>query len=108
VRWQFTEPAILLLLRDGPSHGYQLLGRLRSLAPSTAAAPDTSVVYRLLRGLEAEGFLRSSWADNPGAGPARHVYELTDSGRNKLDGWLSAIAEEIQAMSRLLATYYSR
>jgi DNA-binding PadR family transcriptional regulator len=105
LRWQFTAPAVLLLLAEGPSHGYQLLSRLRPILPANAAPPDASAIYRLLRGLEEEGALRSSWADNPGAGPARRVYELTESGRSTLDGWAFAIASEIQAMSGLLATY---
>ena len=105
LRWRFTAPAVLLLLTDGPSHGYELLSRLRPMLPADAAPPDPSALYRLLRGLEEEGALRSSWADNPGSGPARRVYELTDSGRGTLDGWAFSIASEIQAMSGLLARY---
>ena len=105
-RWRFTEPAVLLLLTEGPSHGYQLVRRLRSLLSRNAPPPDTGGVYRLLRSFEDGGLVRSSWAENPGAGPARHVYELTNSGRHELDEWVPAIAEEIQALSGLLAGYY--
>jgi DNA-binding PadR family transcriptional regulator len=75
------------------------------MLPRDAVMPDASVVYRLLRGLEGDGSLRSSWADNAGSGPARHVYELTDSGRDQLDGWASSIACEIHALSGLLTVY---
>jgi DNA-binding PadR family transcriptional regulator len=75
------------------------------MLPANIASPDASGLYRLLHGLEHDGCLRSSWA-SPGLGPARRVYELTDSGRNTLDDWASTIEEEIQAMSGLLATYY--
>jgi DNA-binding PadR family transcriptional regulator len=104
-RWQFTAPAVLLLLAEGPSHGYQLLSRLRPMLPRDAAPLDAAGVYRVLHGLESGGSLRSSWTANPGSGPARRVYELTDSGRNTLDSWACSIACEIQAMSGLLAAY---
>jgi DNA-binding PadR family transcriptional regulator len=74
--------------------------------PRNAAPPDVGGLYRLLRGLESDGSLRSRWATNPGSGPARRVYELTDSGRNALDGWVCSITGEIQAMSGLLTAYY--
>ena len=106
LRWRFTAPAVLLLLTEGPSHGYQLLSRLAPMFPKNSSPPDAGGLYRLLRGLESDGLLASSWADNPGPGPARHVYQLTDSGRHTLDGWASSIAAEIHAMSGLLAAYY--
>ncbi len=104
-RWPFTTAAVLLLLTEGPSHGYQLLSRLRPMLPKDATPPDTSGLYRMLRGLEGDGSVRSSWA-NSGRGPSRRVYELTDSGRDSLDQWAASIAGEIQAMSGLLASFY--
>jgi DNA-binding PadR family transcriptional regulator len=94
-----------LLLTQGPSHGYELARRLRPMFPRDAVLADASVVYRLLRGLEVDGLVRSSWAENAGSGPARHVYELTDSGRDRLDAWASSIAGEIHALSGMLAVY---
>jgi DNA-binding PadR family transcriptional regulator len=101
----FTTPAVLLLLAEGPSHGYQLLSRLPSMLPSEAAPPDASGLYRLLRGLESAGSVHSSWTSS-GRGPARRVYELTDSGRDTLDRWGAWIVGEMQALSGLLAAYY--
>lgn len=105
-RWQFTAPAVLLLLSEGPSYGYQLLRRLKPMFPKNAAPPDAGGVYRLLRDLEGDGLLDSSWSENPGAGPTRRIYELTDAGRATLDGCLSSIAFEMEAMSGLLSAYY--
>lgn len=105
--WRFTEAAVLLLLlTDGPSHGYQLRNRLQRMIPSDAAPPDPGWLYRRLRALEEVGSLRSSWTANPGAGPSRRVYEITDAGRNTLDGWVPSLAHEIQAVSGLLVAYY--
>jgi DNA-binding PadR family transcriptional regulator len=75
------------------------------MLPSSVAAPDASGLYRLLHGLEVEGSLRSRWA-SPGPGPARRVYELTDAGREALDGWASSMESEIRAVSAFLSTYY--
>ncbi len=103
-RWPFTTAAVLLLLTEGPSYGYQLLSRLQPMLPRDATPPDASALYRLLRGLEGEGLVRSSWTDS-GRGPARRVYELTDSGRDSLERSVASIASEIQAMAGLLAAY---
>ncbi|MDQ6776648.1 MAG: PadR family transcriptional regulator [Actinomycetota bacterium] len=104
--WQLTAPVVLLLLTGGPSHGYELLGRLQGMLPRNVAPPDASGLYRLLRGMEGDELLRSNWTENPGAGPRRRIYELTDSGRDMLDSCASSIAGEIHAMSGLLAAYY--
>ncbi len=106
MRWQLTTPAILLLLTEGPSHGYELLRRLRPMFPRNAVSSNAGSFYRLLRDLEDAGSVRSRWAVTTGAGPVRRVYELTDSGRDTLDDWASLIECEIQTMSGLLATYY--
>jgi PadR family transcriptional regulator PadR len=74
--------------------------------PRNSPPPDAGGLYRLLHGLERDGSLRSSWTENPEGGPARRVYELTDSGRHTLDGWAYSIACEIQTMSRLLTAYH--
>jgi DNA-binding PadR family transcriptional regulator len=103
--WRFTEPAVLLLLTERPSHGYELVGRLKPMFPRNWSPPSAAAVYRLLRGLEDHGSVRSVWAVNPGAGPARHVYELTDSGRRTLDRWVPSMTGEVQAVSGLLAAY---
>jgi DNA-binding PadR family transcriptional regulator len=81
------------------------MSRLPSMLPVEAAPPDASGLYRLLRGLESAGSVRSSWTSS-GRGPARRVYELTDSGRDALERWGASIASEIQALSGLLAAYY--
>ena len=56
---RFAEPAVLLLLRDRPAHGYELLDRLGGLLPSDGI--DMGNLYRLLRALEDDGLVRSEW-----------------------------------------------
>jgi poly-beta-hydroxybutyrate-responsive repressor len=87
---RFVEPALLLILRDGPSHGYDLLEQVPRLTGDERGV-DLGNLYRILRALEEDGLVRSEWhAELPG--PAKRVYELTDSGGEVLDRWADALA----------------
>jgi len=86
---RFVEPALLLLLRERPMHGYDLLERLPELT-GEAGGVDLGNLYRVLRALEAEGFVRSEWhAELPG--PAKRVYELAPAGSELLAAWAEAL-----------------
>jgi PadR family transcriptional regulator, regulatory protein PadR len=85
---RFVEPSLLLLLRERPLHGYELIERLPEVAGEGRI--DVGNLYRLLRSLEAEGLVSSEWsAELPG--PAKRTYELTDEGRLLLDRWAEAL-----------------
>ena len=84
---RFAEPAVLLLLRERPAHGYELLEQLPEL---TGERIDMGNLYRFLRLLEAEGVVRSQWEDEL-PGPSKRTYELTDDGRALLDEWTRAL-----------------
>src|SRR3954463_7856456 len=87
---RFVEPSLLLLLRERPLHGYELIERLPELAG--AGRIDVGNLYRLLRSLEGEGLVTSEWsAELPG--PAKRTYELTADGRRLLDQWAEALRE---------------
>jgi len=87
---RFVEPSILLLLRERPLHGYELIERLPELAGEGRI--DVGNLYRLLRALEAEGLVSSEWsAELPGS--AKRTYELTPEGRRLLDRWAEALRE---------------
>src|SRR5215470_14861019 len=77
---RFTEPALLLLLRERPAHGYDLLERLPELTGDQRV--EMGNLYRLLRGLEDEGLVSSDWADG------KRTYTLTEAGRALLDQWV--------------------
>jgi DNA-binding PadR family transcriptional regulator len=95
---------VLLSLRDGPAHGYDLLARLPEVFPRAAEAPDPGTLYRLLRSLEGDGAVVSSW-DTGEPGPARRVYRITDAGREQLEGWSLQVTREIDALQRFIDTY---
>ena len=99
---RFVEPAVLLLLAAGPRHGYDLKERLATLPGGDGA--DVANLYRLLRQLELEGIVRSSW-DTGGGGPARRVYRLTTSGRRLLDEWADELRRLEGATRAFLASY---
>ncbi len=76
----YVRSCVLLLLREGPAHGYDLLQRLRPLG---CARDDPGRLYRALRALEDEGLVRSAW-ERSGSGPNRRIYELTRPGLKRL------------------------
>ena len=102
-RWRFTTPAVLLLLRNEPAHGYDLLERLPGIFPRAVDPPDPGTFYRLLRSMEDDGAIASSWDTTTQAGPARRVYALTDAGREQLDWWGLQIERDADALHRFLA-----
>lgn len=103
-RWRYTEPAVLLLLRSGPSHGYELSKRLPTVVPGLGPPPDAAFVYRILRALEADGAVRSYWQhDDPG--PARRMYVLTPAGGAELEVWRAQLTRELKAISGFLEEY---
>jgi poly-beta-hydroxybutyrate-responsive repressor len=86
---RFVEPSLLLLLRERPMHGYELIERLPEVT-GVEARVDVGNLYRILRALEEDGIVSSEWnAELPG--PARRTYELTPAGRRLLDRWAEAL-----------------
>jgi poly-beta-hydroxybutyrate-responsive repressor len=99
---RFTEPALLLLLRERPAHGYELVDSLEGLAPGEPVHMGN--LYRSLRALEAHGLVSSTWdAEAPGA--AKRVYELTDEGRAVLDEWVAALGRARERIDAFLTRY---
>jgi poly-beta-hydroxybutyrate-responsive repressor len=102
---RIVEPSILLLLRDRPMHGYELLERISEMAPREhGRGTDLGNLYRLLRALEEEGIVSSEWnADVPG--PARRTYQLTEAGGRLLDEWAQALRRAREGLDALLTRY---
>src|SRR5262249_13631016 len=99
---RFVEPSLLLLLRERPLHGYELLDRLSELGFEGRGGIGN--LYRLPRGLEGEGLVRSGGgADRPG--PAKRTYELTPEGRRLLDRWAEALGRAQETIGSFLERY---
>jgi poly-beta-hydroxybutyrate-responsive repressor len=97
---KFLRPCTLLLLREAPSHGYQLLDRLAEFG----FARDPGGLYRTLRGLEAEGLVQSSWQTSAN-GHDRRSYALTYEGERWLHAWASTLQGSRRVLDRFLGRY---
>jgi PadR family transcriptional regulator PadR len=97
------EPFVLLRLAEGAAHGYELAQALAALGFARAAA-DPSVLYKLLRALEAVGRAASTWQDGNG-GPPRRVYALTPAGEADLHGCAADLARQADRLAGFGARY---
>ena len=97
---RLVEPALLLLLHERPRHGYDLLENIPALV-GDGAEVDLGNLYRLLRGLEAEGLVTSQW-DVGAPGPARRIYTLTPAGARLLEAWATALRSTATVVRTLL------
>ena len=97
----FAQPRLLLELAKKQAHGYELI---ELLSQEGGAAPDPGNFYRILRLLEEDGCVCSTW-DTPNTGPARRVYELTDQGREYLHAWAVTIRGIRQSLDHFLSDY---
>ena len=97
----FVFPAVLLLLSEEPSYGYELVKGLRAFRFGTV---DRPAVYRALAQLEKDGLVASRSAQSK-AGTARRVYRLTDDGDLALRRWMGVVKEERDGLDRVLRRY---
>jgi PadR family transcriptional regulator, regulatory protein PadR len=96
----FLRPCLLLLLREHPAHGYDLLERLRTFG---FPGDDPGGLYRALRRLERDGLVSSSWEPSR-SGPDRRSYRLTRAGTEELH----RRAKELAALQETLVDFLSR
>ena len=98
---RFHEPALLLLLRERPRHGYELIEHLAELGGDRV---DVGNLYRFLRRLESEGIVESEWhGDLPG--PAKRTYSLPPAGEQLLGQWAEALRQSREEVSAFLDRY---
>lgn len=94
-------PCLLLLLREHPAHGYELLERLRPLGFNR---DDPGRMYRALRSLETDGLVRSAW-EKSSSGPDRRTYQLTRAGTEVLHASAQALADTHEILGVFLGRY---
>lgn len=95
-------PAVLMLLRDLNSYGYDLM---KGLATFGFAMMNPGSLYRILRQMEKDGLLLSTW-DTSGQGPARRVYSITEAGEAYLNLWSSSL-DQYRKMTDLFFRFYT-
>ncbi len=102
---RFVEPALLLALREGRSHGYELAERLAEVIGVESV--DYGNLYRLLRSLEQEGIVSSEW-DDESEGHSKREYELTENGELLLEAWVESLRQADKRIAAFLRRYEER
>lgn len=97
----FLRPCVLLLLREAPAHGYDLVERLRVFG---FGGEDPGRLYRTLRGLETEGLVRSAW-ERSTHGPDRRIYVVTSRGMEVLYEQVTGLRETAKVIDGLVSRY---
>ncbi|MFZ5652071.1 MAG: PadR family transcriptional regulator [Bacillota bacterium] len=100
---KLVQPAILLLLAQSPSHGYELIQKL-SRMDCVEGEPDTATVYRTLRRMEQDGLVASGW-EHGEYGPARRQYRLTGEGISLLDRWAEILETRMKQIGNFISLY---
>jgi DNA-binding PadR family transcriptional regulator len=83
-----VQEVLLALLAKEASHGYQLRARLVLALGPLAGALNDGQVYVTLNRLEKAGLVESHRVGQAER-PDRKVYELTQSGKQRVDTWLN-------------------
>lgn len=97
----FLRPCILLLLKESPAHGYDLLERARALGFTRS---DPGGLYRSLRSLEDDGLVRSAWESST-QGPDRRIYHITRAGAENLHQAAISVRFGSEALERFVSRY---
>ena len=91
------EFSILLMIRRKPTYGYEIISALENYPILTA---KENTIYPLLRRLQKEEFIMSSWQEGIEGLPPRKYYSITDKGLEYIasmseewDNLLAAITE---------------
>jgi PadR family transcriptional regulator, regulatory protein PadR len=99
-----TPVALVLLLREESSYGYELMKRLEEYGFEQIRA---GTLYRILRQMEQEGLCRSVW-ETPRGGPARRMYSITEDGESYLAAWAEACKQYQNVMDCFYRAYTTR
>ena len=75
------ELLVLTALKDGPGHGYAIIGAIRERSGGEFELLEGSL-YPALHRLERDGLVTSSWSQV--SGRKRRVYKLSHKGRAAL------------------------
>ena len=87
----------LVVLREQPSHGYELMERLEEFEFEPI---NPATLYGRLRQMEKEGLCKSEWETST-SGPPRRVYSIT----NDREAYLASWAEECNKYQLVLDSF---
>ncbi len=90
---------MLLLVAEGPTYGYKIIGELNELDVAPEGI-DVGMVYRTLRSMDAEGLVATEWG--PQSDQPRREYRITDEGACALADWLDVMSERKRLIEHFL------
>ena len=93
--------AILCIVKQKPSYGGEVHQKLRKAFGINTPKP---LVYTLLRRMEENGLLTSTW-DVEGGGPARRVYRITEEGLEWLREAVKGLEKAIPLIRAILKAF---
>src|SRR5215467_944210 len=79
--------AVLALLTDGPSHGYELKSAFEQAVGPQWGPLNIGHLYQVLERLSRDGLVTSTRVAQD-VKPDRVVYEITNAGTSELASWL--------------------
>lgn len=91
-------PMLLLMLREWSSYGYELMEKMATFG---FASMNPGTFYRILRQMEKDGMVYSSWDTSEG-GPARRMYSITEAGEAYLKLW----AQSLDSYQKMMDTFF--
>jgi PadR family transcriptional regulator, regulatory protein PadR len=94
-------PILLLMLREWSSYGYELLDKMAAFG---IAAMNRGTLYRVLRQMEKDGMVISTWDTSVG-GPARRMYSITQAGEAYLKLWADSLDQYQTLVDTLVRLY---
>ncbi len=100
---RFIVPSLLLLIKEKPGYGYELMERLGKFG-FEENLPDPAAVYRALKKLEENNYVASHW-DTDASGPAKKIYQVTPEGDEFLHAWAVRIKSNMKRLSRFLQKF---
>ncbi len=96
------EAILMMYLRRGAAHGYDLAARLTECG---FVGLNPGLVYRALRGMEDLGWIRSAWDGEASHGPPRRVYSLAPPGEQAMEDLVRGFREIRGLIDKVIAAY---
>lgn len=102
---RFLEVALLCLLNENSSYGYNLMEKLKEFGFGEDR-PNLSILYRKLNRMEDDGMVLSSWRESK-EGPDKKIYEITSKGLEELDTWVELLKNRKKRIDSIIEKYES-
>jgi len=83
--------AVLACLSERPMHPYEMASTMRERGKEHSIKLNYGSLYTVVDNLAKHGLIEAVEARREGRRPERTVYQLTDTGRVKLEAWMSEL-----------------